>query len=425
LPGSLEQIRIRPAEVIVVDDCSTDDSVAVAIRLGANVLSTCRKSGPARARNLGAQAAFGEILLFLDADVCVHTDTIPKVVAEFLRYPGLDAVMGSYDRKPSAIGYLSVFRNLMHHFVHQIANREATTFWAGCGAVRRTVFQEFGGFSEKYKSPSIEDIELGYRMAHAGRKLALNVDIQVTHRKEWSFHGMLQTDFFYRALPWSELSILSGRMPNDLNLRITQRISVFLVVLLFAMAGYLTVLSRAHFLTPLLATLFMLLSEYWIQSAASESKRARIPMVSALALIIGLSYLFQMFAIIPIVLAAWLAMFMRHRYAYSSEVWHRRTGALVAAYLLLVIASVWYYLPWHPMALLFLLVLLTLLILNKQFYMFLAADRGKLFALAAIPFHLLYFAASGLAFMVAVIRLGLIRPFRLPQIARRAVPKAH
>jgi hypothetical protein len=48
--------------------------------------------------------------------------------------------------------------------------------------------------------------------------------------------------------------------------------------------------------------------------------------------------------------------------------------------------------------------LLGLLVANQQFYLFLAAKRGKLFALAAIPFHLLYFFSSGVAFLIVLVR---------------------
>jgi hypothetical protein len=111
-----------------------------------------------------------------------------------------------------------------------------------------------------------------------------------------------------------------------------------------------------------------------------------------------------MFAIIPLILIACIALFARHRYAHSREVWRRRTGAALGIYCLLVAGLVWLYFPWAPLGSAFLLLILTLVLLNMQFYMFLAGNRGKLFALSAIPFHLLYFASSGLAFAVAVIR---------------------
>ena len=203
---SLEQ----PAECIVVDDGSTDSSAQIALRHKAKLLSTNGRCGPATARNIGAQAATSPILLFLDADVLVNPETIAKIVAEFAADPDLDSVMGSYDNKPPAPNFVSQYRNLMHCFVHQNSNPAASTFWAGCGAIRRDVFLEFGGFNEMYRTPAIEDIELGYRMSRDGRKLALGADIQVKHLKRWSLRSMMKTDFFLRALPWADLTILNA-----------------------------------------------------------------------------------------------------------------------------------------------------------------------------------------------------------------------
>ena len=60
--------------------------------------------------------------------------------------------------------FLSQYKNLLHHFVHQGSSSDATTFWAGCAAVDRKVFVDIGGFdAARYDQPSIEDIEMGYR----------------------------------------------------------------------------------------------------------------------------------------------------------------------------------------------------------------------------------------------------------------------
>jgi len=64
-------------------------------------------------------------------------------------------------------------------------------------------------------------------------------------------------------------------------------------------------------------------------------------------------------------------------------------------------------------------ILLALVLLNNHFYLFLAGQRGKMFALAAIPFHLLYFISSGVAFALAMVRhrLGMVNhePQYLPR----------
>ena len=58
-----------PDELIIVDDASTDDSSGLARPYGAQIISLPDgPHGPARARNRGAAAARGEVLVFIDAD---------------------------------------------------------------------------------------------------------------------------------------------------------------------------------------------------------------------------------------------------------------------------------------------------------------------------------------------------------------------
>jgi glycosyltransferase involved in cell wall biosynthesis len=411
--GSLSASTVPPLECIVVDDGSTDESPKIAAQHGAKVLSTGGRLGPARARNIGAEAASGEIVFFLDADVCVSPDTISKVVSEFTRDPELATVMGSYDNSPAAQNFMSQFRNLMHSYVHQRSNPKAVTFWSGCGAIRRQVFLDSGGFdANRYRAPAIEDVELGYRLVQANRKLALNADIRVKHLKRWNLRSMIETDFFNRAIPWSELTLRSGRMPNDLNLRMSQRISVVLVLMLVFLAAYDTVRWHAYFLTPLFAIFFILLLSHWMKVSPHLSPVIITLMFIVMGLVAGLSYRFHMYAFIPIVVGSWIALFACYRYAYSPEKRRRWSGALVGGYCFLIIAGVTYHLLWHGLRFVFLALLLTLVALNSQFYVFLAGARGPLFAVAAIPFHLLYFVYSGVAFMVVLIRhsLGKLRP---------------
>ena len=114
-----------PDEVIVVDDASTDGSAALARSLGARVLRLPMRGGPARARNVGARAARSDILFFVDADVAIHPDAVDQVVAAFRRGPDLAGVFGSYDDAPAATDFLSQYKNLFHHYVHQTSRRMA------------------------------------------------------------------------------------------------------------------------------------------------------------------------------------------------------------------------------------------------------------------------------------------------------------
>ncbi|MFQ5963171.1 MAG: glycosyltransferase [Candidatus Scalinduaceae bacterium] len=220
-------------EIIMVDDCSTDNSVEIARQKGITILQLSRQSGPAFARNFGAKHARGEILLFIDSDVAVRRETISSVVVNFQHNSDIVAVFGSYDDDPAEGNFISQYKNLFHHFHHQYSNTEASTFWSGCGAIRKNVFEEIGGFNQKrYTKASIEDIELGYRIRKKGHRILLDKSLQVKHLKRWEFLPILRTDIFQRAIPWSRLILETKFMPKDLNLQISHRISSISVVLM-------------------------------------------------------------------------------------------------------------------------------------------------------------------------------------------------
>jgi len=240
-------------EIVVVDDGSIDDPVSVAARAGVRLVRLTPNSGPAAARNLGARHVGGEILLFIDADVLVQSGIVERVAAVFAADPDLAAVFGSYDAQPRAAGLVSRYRNLLHHFVHQHGNPDASTFWAGCGAVRRAPFEALGGFDEQGYPRAIEDIELGYRLRAAGHRIRLDKQLQVTHLKRWTFWSVLKTDVAHRAWPWSRLILERATAPDELNLKMDQRLSVALV--LFATLCVVLVPVQRTLLAPALAAL--------------------------------------------------------------------------------------------------------------------------------------------------------------------------
>jgi GT2 family glycosyltransferase len=188
--------------------------------------------GPATARNRGVAASGGDLIVFVDSDVMLHADTLARIEEQFLAAPDLAALFGSYDATPTDPGVISGYRNLLHHFVHQQSERDASTFWAGCGAIRREAFAAADGFDETYRWASIEDIELGLRLRARGHRLLLCPEIQATHRKRWSFAQVVHTDVMRRTVPWTKLILRNRSLPNDLNLRFEHRLSAMATWLL-------------------------------------------------------------------------------------------------------------------------------------------------------------------------------------------------
>jgi GT2 family glycosyltransferase len=182
-------------------------------------------TGAVDARNAGAARARHPVLVFVDADVEVHPDALERIRGSFAD-PETTAVFGSYDDSPSVGTTVSTFRNLLHHHVHQANAGPTATFWTGLGAVRRDAFEAVGGFdAERYPGPSIEDIDLGRRLAERGARIHLDPAIQGKHLKAWTLRSLLWTDFASRGVPWVALMWRSRTVPTFLNLGLHHRVS--------------------------------------------------------------------------------------------------------------------------------------------------------------------------------------------------------
>lgn len=260
LPPLIEmQRRGEVREVIVVDDTSTDDSAKIASDLGARVIASGGRLGPGAARNQAAREAEGDFLWFVDADVIVHDDAV-QYLREGFSEPEVVAVFGSYDDRPPAQNFLSQYKNLVHHFYHHRGRRQASTFWSGCGAVRKAAFLAAGGFDvERYTRPSIEDIELGYRLGDAGGRILLIPDLQSTHLKEWRFLNLIHTEVFCRAIPWSRLMLEYTGVIDDLNVSTAERLRALLAGL-FLLAGFAVLLGLVPWWSLLLVFIALALA---------------------------------------------------------------------------------------------------------------------------------------------------------------------
>jgi glycosyltransferase involved in cell wall biosynthesis len=151
-------------EVIVVDDCSTDDSVAVAESFGVRVVRTPANGGPAVARNLGAAHARGEILFFVDSDVAAKPEAVANAVALLRSTPELGAVCGNYDPVPLIRdSLLEEYRCLQQSYWLIADEGHISTLYTALLAMRAEVFTEIGPFNPRLRET--ENADYGLRLA--------------------------------------------------------------------------------------------------------------------------------------------------------------------------------------------------------------------------------------------------------------------
>jgi glycosyltransferase involved in cell wall biosynthesis len=196
LPLSVSAVRAQtyePIEVILVDDGSTDESVAVARSLGVTVLSTQHNSGPAAARNLGAAHARGTILMFVDSDVAIAPDAVESAVAMLHREPNAGAVCGMLEPTPLVRDSLvQEFRCLQAHYWRTSSEGVVSFLFTAICAMRTDVFASVGPFDERLRQT--EEVEYGQRLSHR-HDIHLTSAVSGRHRDDHQVWPLLRKVF--------------------------------------------------------------------------------------------------------------------------------------------------------------------------------------------------------------------------------------
>ncbi len=166
-------------EVIVVDDGSTDGTGDVVRAYPVKYLFQ-KNQGPATARNAGARAAQGEILLFTDADCAPTADWIQEMARPFENCD-VAAVKGAYLTRQK--GVVARFAQLEFEERFEMLKRAESidmvdTYSAG---YRKEVFLRLGGFDTSFPVANNEDTELSYRMSKLGLRMVFSPRAVVYH----------------------------------------------------------------------------------------------------------------------------------------------------------------------------------------------------------------------------------------------------
>jgi glycosyltransferase involved in cell wall biosynthesis len=217
--AALYRSTYKDFEVVVVNDCSPDNTLEVmesmAEKYPYQLVDFAENRGVSKARNAGARAARGEIILFIDADCIVQPDTIELCVSR-LEKGDCISVGGAYTKDPWDKDFYSIFQSLyIHHAETKVENPDYIA--THCMAIRKATFDEFGGFIEDYfigKEASVEDVELSHRLIEAGHQLCRPRDILVQHMFRFSFSRSVK-NAIKKSKYWTMYSLYKGDLLND------------------------------------------------------------------------------------------------------------------------------------------------------------------------------------------------------------------
>ncbi len=215
MPNLLDSIfrnKIDDMEVIIVDDCSRDNTVEIAKNYPVQVIELEKNGGPARARNIGVEAAKGDIIFFLDSDVIVLDGTLEEVKDYFERNPAANCVIGVCATEPLNKGFVPRYM-AMFEYIHLIGTpgNKVSVFAPRCGAIKKDFFQKIGAYNESYKGADVEDFELARRINKVD-PIILNQKIRVKH--QFANFKQAVRNYFKRAVMWVYLFFREKKLDN-------------------------------------------------------------------------------------------------------------------------------------------------------------------------------------------------------------------
>ncbi len=219
-------------EVVVVDDCSTDNSVEIIKRFPCRLVRLENHSGVSAARNQGAQNSRGELLFFTDADCLIREDALSLANAAMEEHANA-VIGGTYTPLPLDTDFFSVFQSLFIHY-SETKNKEPDYIAGHAMVIDADVFRKSGGFDEHFL-PLSEDVDFSHRLRRTGCRLVMKPGILVTHIFNFTFLKSLR-NAYRKSKYWTRYSLTNHDVLADsgtasVELKVTAA-CLFLTILL-------------------------------------------------------------------------------------------------------------------------------------------------------------------------------------------------
>jgi len=242
--------RYKNFEVVVVDDCSDDNSIEIINKFPCKLIRLDKHSGASRARNKGAINSSGEVLFFIDSDCLLQKNTLAVVNDTFTRYCSSNTLIGgTYTWLPYDNNFFSIFQSIFVRYSE--TKRDKPDYIAAHAMIIDSgLFRSSGGFSEDFL-PIIEDVEFSHRLQKSGYNLVMNPDIQVQHIFNFTLMKSLK-NAFRKSMFWTIYSMKNSDLFKDSGTASAElKINVAAYFLILLLAALSFTFKNASLLIPL------------------------------------------------------------------------------------------------------------------------------------------------------------------------------
>lgn len=200
-------------EVIVVDDCSQDDSVHFIKQYPCRLIRLPKRSGASAARNAGASNSTGDVLFFIDADCMLTEDTL-RVIRQDLSSSPPDVILGgTYTPDSCDRDFFSRFQSVFVNYFETRNSGNPDYLATHALAIRSEIFRKLGGFRENFL-PILEDVEFSHRLRRAGYSLFMDPRIEVRHQFNFTFFKSMK-NAARKTRYWIQYSLMNRDLLAD------------------------------------------------------------------------------------------------------------------------------------------------------------------------------------------------------------------
>ena len=243
-------------EVVVVDDCSDDNSIEIIEKYPCILIRIEEKAGTSIARNTGAKNSSGDLIFFIDADCLVLEGTLSIINNTFSALGPEVVIGGTYTSMPYDKRFCSIFQSVFVNYFETKRLEDIDYIAAHAMVIDALKFRESGGFPDFYL-PIIEDVAYGHKLRAMGCSLVMNPEIQVRHIFNFSLPASIR-NAFKKSYYWGLYSLRVKDMFVDsgcASFELKADVALNFLSILFLVLWALT--QNILFLT-LLPTLFLL-----------------------------------------------------------------------------------------------------------------------------------------------------------------------